>query len=246
MLPPLLGALLGGVAGSFTSTILLRWPQGRAMGGRSACDACGRTLSVRDLVPILSFLWTRGRCRSCGGGIDRRHFVLELACALVGAVSLALHPDAAGLVTALLGWWLLLIGAIDLEHHWLPDRLTLPLVGAGAAVSLAGIGPATLDRLIGAVAGFAVLEALRRGYRRLRGREGMGGGDPKLLAAIGAWLGWMMLPSVLLGAGLVGLAAIAAMRLRGKTVAASTRLPLGTLMAVAAWPLWLIAVGLAR
>ena len=77
-------------------------------------------------------------------------------------------------------------------------------------------------------------------YRRLRGRDGMGGGDPKLLAALGAWLGWQQLPMVLLGAGLVGLSAILASRLRGKSVAATDRLPLGTLMAITAWPIWLV------
>jgi leader peptidase (prepilin peptidase)/N-methyltransferase len=90
------------------------------------------------------------------------------------------------------------------------------------------------------VAGWAALFLIAQAYRRLRGREGMGGGDPKLLAGIGAWVGALQLPFVLLGAGLLGLAAILLMRLRGEQVTATTRLPLGTLMAVAAWPIWLI------
>jgi leader peptidase (prepilin peptidase)/N-methyltransferase len=113
-------------------------------------------------------------------------------------------------------------------------------VPLGLLAGWAGFGPALADRAIGAAAGFAVLEAIRLGYRRLRGREGMGGGDPKLLAAIGAWVGAFQLPFVLLGAGLLGLAGVALMRLRGQEVRATSRLPLGTLMAVAAWPVWLV------
>ncbi len=235
-----MGFLLGTVVGSFTSTILLRWPAGRPVSGRSACDGCGRVLGVADLFPLLSFVAARGRCRACRTPIDRRHFALELASAFIGALSLWLQPGAAGLLTAVFGWWLLLIAAIDLEHQWLPDRLTLPLLPAGLVAAWSGVGPMLADRLIGAAAGFAILALLRAGYRHLRGREGMGGGDPKLLAAIGAWPGWQALPFLLLGAGLVGLASLAAMRLRGQTVAGDTRLPLGSLMAVAAWPLWLI------
>lgn len=240
LLPPLFGALLGAVVGSFTSTILLRWPTGRSIGGRSACDGCGRVLKAWDLVPILSFAAARGRCRSCAAPIDRRHLAIEIASALIGAVALALDPGAGGLATALLGWWLLLIAAIDLEHQWLPDLLTLPLLVAGLVVAWLGVGASLQDRAVGALVGYAALQAIRLLYRAARGREGMGGGDPKLLAAIGAWLGWPALPFVLLGAGLVGLASLAAMRLRGQAVAGDTRLPLGSLMAVAAWPLWLI------
>ena len=97
------------------------------------------------------------------------------------------------------------------------------------------------ERLIGAAAGFLALALIAFAYRRLRGREGLGGGDPKLLAAIGAWLGWQQLPFVMLGAGLLGLAAVLLRAARGETIAATDRLPLGTLMALAAWPIWLIS-----
>ena len=117
---------------------------------------------------------------------------------------------------------------------------------AGAARAGRGLGrlrPAADRAAIGAAVGWAALSLIALAYRRLRGREGMGGGDPKLLAGIGAWVGALQLPFVLLGAGLLGLAAILLMRLRGEEVSATTRLPLGTLMAVAAWPIWLIAAG---
>ena len=236
------GLLLGAIIGSFLATVLIRWPQGRgAMGGRSVCDRCGRTLAARDLVPILSFLIARGRCRACRARIDPRHPAMELAAATIGTAAFLAHPMPLALVSATLGWWLLLVLTLDAEHQWLPDRLTLPLIPLGLAVAWAGMGPPLLDRAIGAAAGGAGLWLIGRTYRALRGREGLGGGDPKLLAGIGGWLGWMQLPYVLLGAGLAGLAAALWMRTRGREVAPTTRLPLGAFMAIAAWPLWLAA-----
>jgi len=237
-----IGTVLGAMVGSFLATILIRWPQERsALGGRSACDACGAKLGAGDLVPVLSFLLARGRCRACGARIDPRHLGMELAAAMVGAVALAAHGWPLGGATALLGWWLLLIAALDVEHHWLPDALTWPLIPLGLAVAWLGFGPPLVDRAIGAAAGGIGLWLIAALYRLARGREGMGGGDPKLLAGIGAWLGWIQLPFVLLLAGVLGIAAALLMRARGREVAATTRLPLGALMALAAWPLWLAA-----
>lgn len=240
-----IGLVLGAIVGSFLATVLIRWPARRsALGGRSACDGCGTALGPAELVPVLSWAIQRGRCRRCGAAIDIRHPAMEIGAALIGLFAALALPPVAALITAMFGWWLLLLAAFDAEHQWLPDRLTLPLVPAGLLVAWLRIGPVLEDRLIGAVAGFAVLAGIALLYRLLRGRRGLGGGDPKLLAAIGAWLGWAQLPLVLLGAGLVGLAAIAARRLRGERVAATDRLPLGTLMAIAAWPLWLMVTRL--
>jgi leader peptidase (prepilin peptidase) / N-methyltransferase len=236
-----LAFILGAAIGSFLATILLRWPEGRSVvAGRSACDRCGTILEARDLVPILSWSLARGRCRRCGARIDRRHLAAEVGAAMIGLAAILAHPMPLAAVTAILGWWLFLLAALDLEHEWLPDRLTLPLVAAGLAAAWGGFGPPLEARLIGAGAGFAILFLIGVGYRALRGREGLGGGDPKLFAAIGAWLGWPQLPFVLVGAGLLGLAALLLRRLRGEPVAATDRLPLGTLMALAAWPIWII------
>lgn len=244
--PPLalaatLGGVLGLVIGSFLATVLIRWPARRSVvGGRSACDACGATLGAIELVPLLSWLVRRGRCRRCGAAIDPRHVAIELAAALIGMVAALAHPLPLALVTAMLGWWLLLIASLDLEHQWLPDLLTLPLLALGLLAGWAGFGPPLAERAIGAAIGWAALAAIAFLYRRLRGREGMGGGDPKMFGAIGAWLGAWNLPAILLAAGLLGLAAVLAMRLRGQAVSATSRLPLGTLMALAAWPAWLL------
>ena len=237
----LIGAAAGLVAGSFLATALIRWPKGESVaGGRSRCDRCAAPLGAWELVPLLSFAVQRGRCRRCGGRIDPRHPAVETAAAAMGLVALAAHPLPLALVTALLGWWLLLVAMLDLEHQWLPDRLTLPLIPLGLAAAWAGFGPPLAERAAGAAVGWAVLVLIAWLYRRSRGRDGMGGGDPKLLAALGAWVGAWQLPLILLGAGLIGLAAVLAMRLRGEAVSATSRMPLGTLLVLAAWPVWLL------
>jgi len=240
-LAALLGGLLGLVIGSFLATALIRWPKGEgAIAGRSRCDACGAVLGPLELVPVLSWLVRRGRCRKCGARIDMRHLAVELAAALIGLVAALAHPLPLALVTAALGWWLLLIAALDLQEQWLPDLLTVPLILLGLAAAWAGFGPPLGERLWGAGIGWAALEAIRWSYRLSRGREGLGGGDPKLFAAAGAWVGAWNLPVILLAAGLLGIAAVLAMLLRGQTVEAGTRLPLGTLIALALWPAWLL------
>lgn len=239
-----LGLLGGAIVGSFLATILIRWPQGRSVvTGRSRCDSCGTKLGVRDLVPLFSYAALHGKCRRCGRAIDRRHLAAELAAAGIGLIALIAHPLPLALLTLALGLWLLLLAMLDVEHHWLPDRLTLPLIPLGLAAAWAGFGPPLLDRAVGAAIGWAALALMALAYRRLRGREGLGGGDPKLLAAIGAWVGALQLPFILVGAGLLGLAAALLMHLRGRAVSATTRLPLGALLAVAAWPVWLLVAG---
>lgn len=246
LLIPLLLALLGAIIGSFIATLVVRWPEGRSVAaGRSACDGCERTLAARDLVPLLSALASRGRCRTCGAVIDPVHWHVELACAVVGiAAGLAAPPVEAG-AGAVFGWLLVALATLDLRAFWLPDRLTATLALAGIASGSAGLAPDLSDRLIGGAAGFVSLWAIAAAYKRLRGREGMGGGDPKLFGAIGLWLGWRMLPGVLLVASLIGLGVVLVQRARGRAVAADDALPLGTLLAAAAYPAWLAMVTVA-
>lgn len=241
LLWPALGLAFGAIIGSFLATALVRWPRGESVvAGRSRCDRCRAPLGPLELVPIVSYAFAGGRCRHCGAAIDPRHLMVELAAAAVGMAAFIAHPLPLAFATAALGLWLLLLALLDLEHQWLPDRLTLPLVPFGLAAAWAGFGPPFLDRLLGAMIGWSVLYLLAFGYRALRGREGLGGGDPKLLAGIGAWVGMLALPFILLGAGLLGLAAILLMLARREEVTATSRLPLGALMAVAAWPIWLV------
>jgi leader peptidase (prepilin peptidase) / N-methyltransferase len=235
------GAIAGLIAGSFIATLVIRWPQARGLGGRSACDACGRALDIRDLVPVVSFLFVRGRCRTCGVGIDAKHVAIELTSGLIGAAAVTVAPNLFGIAGALFGWQLLTLAALDVEHYWLPDKLTALLALSGFAVAIAMERDQLVARLIGGAVGFGALFVIAWVYQRMRGRAGMGAGDPKLLGAIGLWLGWQSLPLVLVGASGLGLIAALLMRLRGQSVAADTRLPLGALMAVAAFPLWIWA-----
>lgn len=234
------GFVVGGIIGSFLATILVRWPKGETVRGRLRCDGCSAALHVRDLVPLVSYAAAQGRCRRCGTAIDPRHFGVELAAALVGAAAFLAHQGVEAILSGIFGWWLLLLAALDVEERWLPDRLTLPLIPAGWGAALLFVGPPIGDRLIGAAAGFASLSLIGFAYWLLRKRVGLGGADPKLLAGIGAWLGWQQLPLVLVGAGLFGIASLLFGAARGKRVSADDRLPLGALMALSAWPLWLL------
>lgn len=141
---------------------------------------------------------------------------------------------------ALFGWVLVVLAAFDLRHFWLPDRLVLILFLIAGASLWRGIGPTPIDRLLGALCGFATLALIAAAYRAIRKRDGLGGGDPKLLGALGAILGWQALPLVLLGASAVGLLHVAIRWARGEAVVATDRLPLGALMALAAFPIWIV------
>ena len=245
MIPPLAGALLGlvlgGIAGSFLATLLARWPEGESVtAGRSHCPHCHRTLQAGELVPMVSHLVQRGRCRGCGGTIDPRQFGFEAAAAGIGAVALAAVPGPGGFAWALFGWLLLVLGEFDRRHLWLPDALTLPLLVLGLTAA-AVQPPALAERAVGAAVGFAVLWLVAAGYRRWRGRDGLGGGDAKLLAGIGAWLGWRPLPLVLLAASLLGLLLVAVAATRGRAPERDTPLPFGTFLCAAALPAWLAA-----
>jgi len=229
-------ALFGAIIGSFVGAVVLRIPAGRGIiTGRSSCDSCDTVLGAAELVPVLSFLWQRGRCRHCHARIAIDQPIAEVACAGVGLLAAYAADGIIGAVLlALFGWTLVALALLDARHHWLPDRLTLPLLAAGLASASILAEPALLDRIAGAIVGYVLLEGPRHLYRHLRHHEGLGGGDPKLFAAIGAWLGVEALPWVLLIAGLLGLSLVALQRVRGHPLSRTDRLPLGTLMAMAA------------
>jgi leader peptidase (prepilin peptidase) / N-methyltransferase len=242
----LLGGMAGAIAGSFLGTLALRWPEGRGvMRGRSACDGCGRTLGIVDLVPILSAVLLRGRCRSCGAAIDPLHARVEMGCAIIGAIACGVMPGFAGAGWSLLMWLLLTLAVLDWRHFWLPDALTLPLAFLGLTAGLWVTDPSLPDRLIGAAGGYLILLTVAVLYRTTRGREGLGLGDAKLLGALGAWFGWQALPFILLLGASLGLLGALAGIASGRTVDRSTRLPLGTCLALAALPGWWLS-GLIR
>ncbi|MBM3927721.1 MAG: prepilin peptidase [Sphingomonadales bacterium] len=224
---------LGAIFGSFIATVAVRWPA-PAVTGRSRCDGCGRTLRAFELVPILSWIVLRGRCRTCDARIGALHPAIELLGAGVGVAAGLAAPGVDAVWGAAFGWLLLLIGAVDVVAFRIPNPFSLSLAMLGLCLGVAGIELALRERLIGGVAGFAVLWAVAAGYRHLRGRMGLGGGDAKLFGAIGLWLGWRALPAVLLIACVIGLGWALARRMR-----ADERLPLGTLLAVGAFTMWI-------
>jgi leader peptidase (prepilin peptidase) / N-methyltransferase len=183
-------------------------------------------------VPLLSWLSTRGQCRTCASPIDPVHPLTELAAALIGGVALFILPDERGLALALFGWQLLTLALLDARALWLPDRLTALLALTGLVLGGLASGVPLPDRLIGGAVGFASLALIALAYRCLRGRDGLGGGDPKLFGAIGLWLGWPALPVVLFIAALTGLL-LALGRIR-HTDWRTMQLPFGTCLALAA------------
>lgn len=237
---PVLLGVLGLVFGSFIATVAIRWPNGRsALRGRSECDACGRALGGTELVPVASFVLQRGRCRGCGAPVHPSHLITELIGLAIGVAAGVAMPGPDGVAGAVFGWLLLALAALDLAAFWLPNLLTGTLAAAGLMTGALGILPAMDARLIGGIGGFAALAAIAAAYRLIRGRQGLGGGDPKLFGAIGCWLGWQALPQVLLAGALIGLAAILGLRMGGRKVAATDRLPFGVMLAAAAFTVWI-------
>lgn len=185
-------------------------------------------------------LWLPDGTRDARPGLRRSAF-MALAAATAGLwAALAQPTPLAAVLTALLGWQLLLITVIDAEHFRLPDLLTLPLLATGGVTAMLLPHTTPLDALIGTAAGFTGLWLLAFAYRRLRGREGLGDGDPILLAAGGAWVGWIGLPSVLLWASAAGLSFVAARLLVGRRVSGDDRLPFGPCLAAGIWLTWIL------
>lgn len=226
--------------GSFLGVLVLRLPEGRPVGfTRSACPHCGHRLAARDLVPFLSWLLSSGRCRYCAAPLGLFYPVIEAAALAVALWAAAVLPGMLIWAGCLLGWSLLGAAVIDWRHTVLPDVLVLPLIPAGIGFQALLGSPAWSDHAIGALLGFASFATVTLLYRQVRGREGLGWGDAKLLAAAGAWVSWAGLPSVVLLAALFGLAGAAVRRMAGHELVATTEIPFGPALALAIWLVWL-------
>jgi len=225
--------------GSFLSVVVVRAADPRSiLWERSRCTACRHTLCARDLIPLMSWLVLRARCRFCAAPISVFYPLMEVAAVGV-ATWAALSSELAMWPTALLGWMLLGLAATDFKYYLLPDFLTIPLLAIGLATNW------MLDRanissyVIGAGAGFGFIVLLRFAYRLWRLREGIGLGDAKLLAGVGAWVSWQGLPTVVFLAALFGLSGTL-LRSRGKQLPTLTeRAPFGAYLCVALWVVWL-------
>ena len=240
MVAVLIMLLIAPVIGSFLGAMAIRLPEGRpVLWARSACESCGRTLSVSELIPVASFVWLWGRCRGCGAPIGAFPPVMELIAIAVVAWAALQTSDTIFIAGCVFGWTLLLLAAIDWRVQLLPDVLTLPLLLAGlAAPFLLPLGP-WQDHAIGAAAGFVVLAVVAWLYHRLRKREGLGLGDAKLLAAIGAWVGWQALPAVVLAGSVLGLLFAIGLSLYGRGLRMTDRLPFGVFLSAGGWLAWL-------
>ncbi|HEX5458416.1 MAG TPA: A24 family peptidase [Steroidobacteraceae bacterium] len=209
---------------------------------RSACPACKAPITALQNIPIMSYVFLRGRCANCGVHISVRYPIVEaltgILCAAVGWKLGFGWPAAAGLV---LTWFLVALAFIDIDHQLLPDSLTLPLLWLGLFLSLfapfPGVAPVPVDMrssIIGAIAGYLSLWTVYHLFRLLTAKEGMGYGDFKLLAALGAWLGWrMLLPTVLIAAAVGAIVGIALLAARGQN--RSTPIAFGPFLAAAGW-----------
>ncbi len=229
---------IGILIGSFLNVVIHRgprlWglidsePRGGLSTPRSYCPACKTPIHWTGLIPIVSFIAQKGRCRSCGARIARRYPVVEALGGAIALASVAAFGAAwAALGAAVFGWALLALAFIDLETGYLPDAITLPLIGCGILVSAVDLVVPFSDSLIGAAAGYIAFRAIGLAYLSMRGREGLGQGDAKLLAAIGAWGGWMILPAVVLTGAVATLGAILVSKLFGRSASMNDPIPFG-------------------
>lgn len=223
-----LGAVLGLVVGSFLNVVIHRLPQMMERSWRaecaelcgqplergetfnllwpsSRCPQCGHRIRAWENIPLVSYLALRGRCAGCKAPISARYPLVELFTGLLSGAALAhFGPTLAGLGALFMLWALIALTAIDYDTQLLPDAITLPLLWLGLLLNLVGTYVDLRSAVIGAMAGYLVLWSIYWLFRLVTGKEGMGYGDFKLLAAIGAWLGWQMLPLVILLSSLVG------------------------------------------
>lgn len=224
----IIGAVIGLFVGSFLNVVIHRLPkmmerewlaQAAELRGepppetvrfnlatpRSRCPHCGHQITALENIPIISYVVLRGKCGHCGAPISRRYPVVELlTAALTGFAAWHFGYGLAAVGAILMLWTLIALTFIDLDTQLLPDNLTLPLVWLGLAFNLGGHFTDLSSAVIGAMAGYLSLWSVFWAFKLLTGKDGMGYGDFKLLAAIGAWLGWQMLPLTILFSSLVG------------------------------------------
>ncbi len=219
-------------------------PQGRfnLMVPRSRCPACGQTIKSWQNIPVLSYLLLRARCANCEQAISVRYPLVEILTAMLAAVA-AWHFGFGweALMAIVLGCVLVVISMIDVDHQLIPDTIVIPLVWVGLIMSLFHpvVGAGTLfispqDAIIGAVAGYLTLWTVYQLFKLITGKEGMGYGDFKLLAALGAWLGWQALPIIVLLSAVVGaVLGIGMIVFRGRD--RQLPIPYGPYLAAAGW-----------
>jgi leader peptidase (prepilin peptidase)/N-methyltransferase len=226
--------------GSFLAVVVARLPTGEsAVFGRSACPQCGHRLVLRDLVPILSWIIQGRRCRYCAAEIEPFYPLMEMGALLVALSAAQVFSGWLLWVSCAFGWALLTIAAIDYRCMILPDELTLPLLPAGLGTAYLLDSDSIAGHVIGACIGFAAFFFLGWLYRQIRGRDGLGMGDAKLLAASGAWVKTSGLPSVVFLGAAAGLLMALAGLFHGRRFSSDDKVPLGTYLCLGTWLVWL-------
>lgn len=172
---------------------------------RSRCPACAHQITALENIPLLSYLFLRGKCSACGASISIRYPIVEVTTGLLSAfVAWHFGPTMLTIGALLLLWSLIALAAIDFDTQLLPDSMTLPLLWLGLLFNVSGTFTDLSSAVIGAMVGYLSLWSIFWLFKIATGKEGMGYGDFKLLAALGAWLGWTMLPTIILLSSLVG------------------------------------------
>lgn len=255
---PIFMALVGLAIGSFVGVVVHRLPlrlewewrsQCRELLGqngqeppppglvfpRSRCPHCNHAIPWYENIPLLSYLLLRGRCSACQSRISPRYPVLEILSALLAALcAWRFGFGYAALFAAIVSWVLLALAAIDIDHKLLPDDITLPFLWLGLAVNLNSVFTDISSAVIGAIAGYTSLWLVFIVFKLLTGKEGMGYGDFKLFAMLGAWLGWQMLPAIILLASLCG-ALVGITLILTQSREAAKPIPFGPYLAGAGW-----------
>jgi len=201
----------------------------------SRCPHCNHRISALENIPVISYLFLRGRCAECGTAISPRYPAVELATALLSVITALHFGFSVQTIAALVFTWALIpLFLIDFDHQLLPDSITLPILWAGLFLSLFDVFVDSHSSIIGATAGYLSLWSIYHLFKLVTGKEGMGYGDFKLLAAIGAWVGWQALPVVILFSSVVG-AGIGILLIVIKGRDHSQPMPFGPFLAAAGW-----------
>jgi leader peptidase (prepilin peptidase)/N-methyltransferase len=202
---------------------------------RSRCPHCGHLITALENIPVVSYLFLKGRCRECQTRISIRYPLVEiLSASLVAIVAWKFGVTFQAGMAMLLSWGLICLSFIDYDHQYLPDNITLPFLWLGLLLNLNGLFVGISSAVIGATAGYLILWFVYQIFKRLTGKEGMGYGDFKLLAMLGAWLGWQVLPVIILLSTLVG-SLIGIFLILFRQHDRSHPIPFGPYLAIAGW-----------
>ena len=201
----------------------------------SSCPACGHKIRAWENIPVLSYLLLRGKCSSCGIHISAQYPIIETVTAVLSVlIAIKFGVSAETFFGLIFTWALIALTMIDAKTQLLPDNLTLPLLWLGILVNTSNLYTTLETSVFGAVIGYLILWSIYKLFKLITGKEGMGYGDFKLLAALGAWMGWILLPQIILLSSLVG-AVIGVSMIVFKKHNRSTPIPFGPYLAIAGW-----------